>query len=76
MCDSVYITLTSHVCPLTPVDQRKKPATELLPTLQMDDQCLKAIFRDFFSQLRLLRPVAMLHLAGCSLTKTCALFLD
>ena len=42
----------------------------------MDDQVLKAIFRDFFSQLRMLRPVAMLHLAGCGLTKTCAVSLD
>ena len=42
----------------------------------MHYQILRAIFREFFSQLRLLRPVAMLHLAGCGLTKTCAHFPD
>ena len=61
--------------PFTHVDQCEKPVDQLLllTTLQMDDQCLKAIFKDFFSQLRLLRPVASLHLAGCGLTRTCAL---
>lgn len=54
----------------------RKPSPDFCSTLQMRDQILRAIFKEFFSQLRLLRPVAMLHLAGCGLTKTCAHFLD
>lgn len=40
--------------------------------LQVEGQQIKAMFREFFSQLRVQRPVAMLSLAGCGLKQTCA----